>query len=102
MSRARAVLASGVPLLGAMLLAVLHAAGLEAMDGGGVAESLLSPGGASAPWMVLLALAFVGVRLAAILMVPGLVLVAAYAGLTAMGPRGGTGRPARPGPGRHS
>jgi hypothetical protein len=102
MSRARVVLAASVPLLGAMLLAVLHAAGVEAMDGLGIAESLLSPGGASAPWMVVLALCFVGVRLAAILAVPGLVLVAAYAGLTATAPRGGTGRPARPGPDHHS
>lgn len=80
MSRARAALAVGLPLLGALLLSVLHAAGLQAMDGLGVAESLLSPGGAAAGWMVLLALGFVVIRLAAILVVPGLVLVAVYGG----------------------
>lgn len=81
MSRARTAIAAGLPLLGALLLAALHAAGLQAMDGLGVAESLLSPGGAAAPWMVLLALGFVGARLAAILAVPGLVLVAAHAAM---------------------
>jgi len=80
---AGAWLAVLTPLLGALLLSILHATCLQAMDGLGVAESLLSPGGAAQPWMVLLALGFVGVRLAAILAVPGLLLVAVYGGLAA-------------------
>jgi hypothetical protein len=84
MSRTRAAVFAGLPLLGALLLSALHAAGLQAMDGLGVAESLLSPTGAAEPWMVLMALGFVGARLAAILAVPGLVAVAAYAALAGL------------------
>ncbi len=100
MRAARAWLAAAVPATAALLLAVLHAAGLQAMDGLGVAESLLSPAGADALWMPLLALGFVIVRLAAILAVPGLLAVSAYGGIVAIRDRAGRGRPGTPDPDR--
>lgn len=100
MSVVRVGLAVGVPATGALLLSALHAAGLQAMDGLGVAESLLSPAGADSLWMPLLALGFVGVRLAAILVVPGLLALSVYGGFAATRGREGRDRPAPPDPGR--
>ena len=87
-----------VPLTTALSLSAAHAAGLQAMDGLGVAESLLSPAGAPSAWMLMLALGFVVARLVAILAVPGLLLVAAVHGVGIMVPGGGTDRRIRPAP----